>query len=187
METTCEVSPVASSSTVTLIDESDIVDSFAYEQSDATSYNLLQTETECDKLEPSVDASYNFDPSHDQLPVISPRCSARKDPPQRSARNQMQDRVRKNREQVAYLKKVFEETGGVLNRAQRKKAMRVTGLCWIQIYKWLFDKKLKQARKISMENSCLPQQIFRVIGPDGREIGKPQPIFKIEKVQRNSM
>jgi len=31
-----------------------------------------------------------------------------------------------------------------------------------------------------------PYQIFRVIGRDGKEIGKPLPIFKVEKVVRPS-
>lgn len=49
------------------------------------------------------------------------------------------DRLRKNTGQVGYLKQIYLKTGGKLDRKQRKHAMKVTGLSWIQIYKWLFD------------------------------------------------
>ncbi len=50
------------------------------------------------------------------------------------------DRLRKSSLQVDYLKDLFNKTGGKLDRKQRKRAMKVTGLSWIQIYKWLFDR-----------------------------------------------
>ena len=63
--------------------------------------------------------------------------------------------------------------------------MRATGLSWIQIYKWLFDRQMKDAAK-NAYTTQLPMQIFRVIGQDGREIGTPAPIFAVEKVSRKS-
>lgn len=38
---------------------------------------------------------------------------------------------------------MFSLTDGKLNHRQRKQAMKVTGLQWIQIYKWIFDKKVR--------------------------------------------
>ena len=40
---------------------------------------------------------------------------------------------------------------GKLNRKVRKEAMTKTGLAWIQIYKWFFDRQLK---KSAMEKAC---------------------------------
>jgi len=64
--------------------------------------------------------------------------------------------------------------------------MKFTGLSWIQIYKWLFDRQMKDAARHALAQFQLPNQIFRVIGPDGKEIGSPAPIFKVEKVDRAS-
>ena len=50
-----------------------------------------------------------------------------------------QNRIRKSNRQVDYLKRIYKETGGKLDRKQRKRAVKVTGLSWIQIYKWIFD------------------------------------------------
>lgn len=65
--------------------------------------------------------------------------------------------------------------------------MKATGLSWIQIYKWLFDKQMKETEKRSLTQNTIPMPIFRVIGRDGKELGKPVQIFKIEKVVRSSM
>ena len=47
--------------------------------------------------------------------------------------------------------------------------------------------QVKDASKsAALATNTLPFQIFRVIGKDGNEIGKPLPIFKVEKVYRRS-
>ena len=97
------------------------------------------------------------------------------------------DRLRKSTKQVDYLRSLYSQTGGKLDRKQRKRAMKATGLSWIQIYKWLFDKQMKETEKRSLTQNTIPMPIFRVIGRDGKELGKPVQIFKIEKVVRSSM
>ena len=95
-------------------------------------------------------------------------------------------RQRKSDDQVKILADLYQKHNGKLNRKVRKEAMAKTGLAWIQIYKWFFDRQLK---KNAMEKACCtqyPGQIFRVIGKDGQEIGKPQPIFLVEKVVSRS-
>ena len=92
-------------------------------------------------------------------------------------------RQRKSDDQVKILTDLYQKHKGKLNRKVRKEAMAQTGLAWIQIYKWFFDRQLK---KSAIEKACCtqyPGQIFRVIGKDGREIGKPSPIFLVEKVR----
>ena len=82
-------------------------------------------------------------------------------------------RQRKSDDQVKILADLYQKHNGKLNRKVRKEAMAKTGLAWIQIYKWFFDRQLK---KSAMEKACFtqyPGQIFRVIGKDGQEIGKP--------------
>jgi len=59
-----------------------------------------------------------FEETHDQLPLIS-REGLRK---KRSSMS-MKDRMRKNRTQVSYLTRVYQLTGGKLDRRQRKRAM----------------------------------------------------------------
>lgn len=54
-------------------------------------------------------------------------------------------RVRKTDEQVKILADLFEQHHGRVTRELRKKAERKTGLLWIQIYKWVFDKKARKA------------------------------------------
>lgn len=82
-------------------------------------------------------------------------------------------RQRKSDDQVKILATLYQKHNGKLNRKVRKEAMGKTGLAWIQIYKWFFDRQLK---KSAIEKACCtqyPGQIFRVIGKDGQEIGKP--------------
>ena len=46
--------------------------------------------------------------------------------------------------------------------------------------------QVKDASKsAALANNTLPFQIFKVIDKNGNEIGKPLPIFKVEKVQRH--
>lgn len=96
------------------------------------------------------------------------------------------NRVRKTEEQVRILTDLFERHDGKVTRKLRKEAERKTGLAWIQIYKWVFDKK---ARKSQVDNVRLfnyPIPIFRVINKYGRDLTKPRPIFKLERVARQA-
>ena len=49
-------------------------------------------------------------------------------------------RQRKSDEQVKILTDLYQKHKGKLNRKVRKEAMAQTGLAWIQIYKWFFDR-----------------------------------------------
>ena len=71
----------------------------------------------------------------------------------RSYRDAAADRLRKNNNQVSYLTRLYVETGGKVDRKLRKRAIKATGLSWIQIYKWLFDKKLKDTAHKSFSDS----------------------------------
>ena len=96
-------------------------------------------------------------------------------------------RLKKNDKQIKILSEVYKRTKGQLDLKSRNEIMAKTGLEWIQIYKWFFDRVNR--KRSSVKRSCcdeLPAQIFRVIGKDGREIGGPTPIFMVEKVDRNS-
>jgi len=67
--------------------------------------------------------------------------------------------------------------------------MKKTGLSRMQIYKWFFDtKKLSQNHKIAPEERIsYSPDILRLPSHEDIEYGlAPQPIFKIEKVQRGS-
>ena len=60
-------------------------------------------------------------------------------------------RQRKSDEQVKILADLYQKHNGKLNRKVRKEAMAKTGLAWIQIYKWFFDRQLK---KSAIEKAC---------------------------------
>ena len=91
-------------------------------------------------------------------------------------------RQRKTDDQVKILDILYKKHKGRLGLKARQEAMAKTGLAWIQIYKWFFDKEHRR-KPVKLPCCCdIPSQIFRVIGKDGREIGGPKPIFKIEKV-----
>ena len=95
------------------------------------------------------------------------------------------NRVRKTDEQVNILMKLFELHNGKVTRKLRKEAEKRTGLAWIQIYKWIFDKKARQNQVIVDRLYNYPVPIFRVIGKDGRDLSKPRPIFKLERFPTN--
>lgn len=60
-------------------------------------------------------------------------------------------RQRKSDEQVKILSELYAKHNGKLSRKVRKEAMAKTGLAWIQIYKWFFDRQLK---KSAIEKAC---------------------------------
>ena len=60
-------------------------------------------------------------------------------------------RQRKTDDQVKILTELYQKHNGKLNRKVRKEAMSQTGLAWIQIYKWFFDRQLK---KSAIEKAC---------------------------------
>lgn len=49
-------------------------------------------------------------------------------------------RQRKTDDQVKILTDLYQKHNGKLSRKVRKEAMTKTGLAWIQIYKWFFDR-----------------------------------------------
>ena len=51
-------------------------------------------------------------------------------------------RKKKSKEQVEYLRQLYQKLGGTWDGKMRKEAMQRTGLSRIQIYKWFFDMKL---------------------------------------------
>ena len=97
--------------------------------------------------------------SHEKLPIIS-REGMRKS---RSHHYMGQaDRLRKSGDQVSYLMRLYQQSqahGGKVDRKQRKHAIKATGLTWIQIYKWLFDKKLKDTTALKSLFMGSPQSI----------------------------
>ena len=97
------------------------------------------------------------------------------------------NRLKKSDKQIKILSDVYKKTKGQLDLKARNEIMAKTGLEWIQIYKWFFD-RVNRKRSSTKRSCCdeMPAQIFRVIGKDGREIGGPTPIFKVEKVSKNS-
>ena len=48
-------------------------------------------------------------------------------------------RCRKSEQQVRTLEKLFREHKGKVTKELRKQAVLLTGLTWLQIYKWRFD------------------------------------------------
>ena len=93
-------------------------------------------------------------------------------------------RQRKTDDQVKILADLYRKHKGRLDLNARKEAMAKTGLAWIQIYKWFFDREHRR-KPVKLPCCCEgPSQIFRVIGKDGREIGGPTPIFKVDKVTK---
>ena len=92
------------------------------------------------------------------------------------------NRIRKSEDQVRYLQRLYWKTKGKCDRKYRKEAMAATGLSWLQIYKWFFDKNLR-IQQAKNECPCYTQystQIF-TITRHGREVGGPVPIFEIVK------
>jgi len=94
------------------------------------------------------------------------------------------NRRRKTDSQVSILVRIFDKYDGKLTKDLKEEAIRKTGLAWIQIYKWFFDHKVKKANLDRAYRLHYPFQIFKVIGPDGRDLSKPQPIFKVEKIDK---
>ena len=110
-------------------------------------------------------------------------------------------RLRKSEKQVKILTELLKEYNGEINVEFRKKAQQKTGLQWIKIYKWVFDKKARDrmSKTFTPLNDEIP--IFRIINKHGRDITKPprpipgitkpKVIFKVERaphlVLRNSI
>lgn len=96
-----------------------------------------------------------FDASHDSTPSSSSKIS--REGLRRQKRTSCLDikgssyRQRKTDDQVKILTDLYQKHNGKLNRKVRKEAMAQTGLAWIQIYKWFFDRQLK---KSAIEKAC---------------------------------
>lgn len=94
------------------------------------------------------------------------------------------NRVRKSAEQTRYLIGLFDKTNGRVPLEIRRKAELVTGLKWIQIYKWIFDRKARQKEFDVYRLLDYPVPIFRVTNKYGKDITGKRPIFKVERVAR---
>ena len=61
--------------------------------------------------------------------------------------------MHKTRKQIKILKQIQSKSGGKsMNLKARRDAIEKTGLKWIKIYKWFFDKKVKE--KSPCEANC---------------------------------
>ena len=101
----------------------------------------MQEAGDTSPLEMSQTVTEQFEQTNvlfDQKPLLISREGLRK-----ARNNHRDDRLKKNVDQVTYLNTMFRMTGGKLDRKQRKRAMKATGLSWLQIYKWIFDKKAR--------------------------------------------
>jgi len=96
------------------------------------------------------------------------------------------NRVRKSDEQVRFLINLFDATGGRVPKEIRQRAERETGLQWIQIYKWIFDRKQRRMQHDVLRLLEYPVPIFRVTNKYGKDITVNKPIFKIERVNTAS-
>ena len=96
------------------------------------------------------------------------------------------NRVRKSDEQVRFLINLFDATGGRVPKEIRQRAERETGLQWIQIYKWIFDRKQRRMQHDVFRLLEYPVPIFRVTNKYGKDITSHRPIFKIERVKTTS-
>ena len=63
----------------------------------------------------------------------------------RLAAIQNNNRRRKTDQQVSTLVRIFDKYDGKLTKEMKEESIRKTGLAWIQIYKWVFDHKVKKA------------------------------------------
>ena len=100
-------------------------------------------------------------------------------------------RQHKTKEQLIILKKIHEKYNGKMGTKAKREAVEKTGLEWIKIYKWFFDKKAK--RVCPPEWNCrgcnrFGGNIFKVVRKNGSEIvDKPVPIFTLVKYTREQL
>ena len=102
-------------------------------------------------------------------------------------------RKHKTIKQLQILKQINKnmKLGKSCNKRARLRLEATTGLTWIKIYKWFFDKKGKAMCRPEVKcRGCAEQprkifRIFRVKDGDICEIKeKPLPVFKIERIAR---
>jgi len=96
------------------------------------------------------------------------------------------NRVRKSDEQTRYLIGLFDQTNGRVPKEVRRRAEEQTGLTWIQIYKWIFDRKTRKKEFTVNRLLEYPVPIFRVTR-NGKDITGKRPIFKLERAARATM
>ena len=95
-------------------------------------------------------------------------------------------RMHKTKNQLVILKQIHTKYRGKMGSKAKAEAVAMTGLQWIKIYKWFFDKQAK--RVCPPEWNCrgcrnFAGHIFKVVRKDGSEIlDKPIPVFKVEKI-----
>ena len=92
------------------------------------------------------------------------------------------NRRKKDEDQIRYLQRLFIKTGGVCDRRYRKEAMKATGLTWLQIYKWFFDKQ-SRINAAKRECTCYTQSTANIflVTRNGEEVGKMLDVFSVQK------
>jgi len=104
----------------------------------------------------------------------------------RNNESTLNNRIRKTIEQQRFLINMFDATNGRIPKDIRAIAERETGLQWIQIYKWMFDRRQRKKQFNVYRLLEYPVPIFRVINKYGKDVTERRPIFKVEKVGRRS-
>lgn len=82
---------------------------------------------------------------------------------------------------------VFDQYHGRVPKDLRKQAEQATGLTWLQIYKWIFDRKQRKKEYSVYRLLNYPVPIFRVTDKHGRDLTEKRPIFTVERHARPAM
>jgi hypothetical protein len=131
-------------------------------------------------IESHHEASSSVEPFHCVTTLIISREGRRN--MTRNNESTYMNRVRKSAEQTRFLIGLFDKTNGRVPKEIRRKAELATGLTWIQIYKWIFDRKSRQKEFDVYRLLDYPVPIFRVTNKYGKDITGKRPIFKVERV-----
>jgi hypothetical protein len=76
----------------------------------------------------------------------------------------MRARTRKSKNQLQYLVKLLKKTKGKVNKELQQRAEKETGLKWLQIYKWMFDRTKRASDEAVYKALGIHPPIFRVTG-----------------------
>lgn len=132
-----------------------------------------------------VDATLNIEPFHCETTLTISREGWRQS--RRNNESTFMNRVRKTEEQTRYLIAMFDSTKGRIPKSLRDRAERATGLSWIQIYKWIFDRRQREKDFNVYRLLNYPVPIFRVTNRHGKDITVRRPVFKVERPARTAM
>jgi hypothetical protein len=82
--------------------------------------------------------------------------------------------------QLQILTPYLNEDINNVSKAKRHELMQKTGLSWLQIYKWTFDRKKRKASDHVYSRS-FDSQVFIVINKHGKDISRSLPVFTTER------